>query len=95
MMKTIQELINDKNTIIIDVRTASEYGVSHYPEAINIPLDELPKHINQLKIENKPILLYCRSGNRSGIGMNFLLQQGFQEVYNGGGLNDMLFYQNK
>ena len=95
MMKTIQELINDKNTVIIDVRTASEYGISHYPGAINIPLDELPKHINQLKMENKTILLYCRSGNRSGIGMNFLHQQGFQEVYNGGGLNDMLFYQNK
>ena len=95
MMKTIQELINDKNTVIIEQRTAGEYGVSHYPGAINIPLDELPKHLNQLKAENKPILLYCRSGNRSGIGMNFLLQQGFQEVYNGGGLNDMLFYQNK
>lgn len=95
MMKTIQEIINDKNTIIIDVRTASEYGVSHYRGAINIPLDELPKHINQLKMENKPILLYCRSGNRSGIGMNFLHQQGFQELYNGGGLNDMLFYQRK
>ncbi|MEN9299037.1 MAG: hypothetical protein RLZZ429_1350 [Bacteroidota bacterium] len=94
-MKTIQEIINDTNTVIIDVRTASEYGVSHYPGAINIPLDELPKHLGKLKAEEKPILLYCRSGNRSGIGMNFLHQQGLQEIYNGGGLNDMLFYQNK
>lgn len=94
-MKTIQEIINNKNTVIIDVRTASEYRVSHYPGAINIPLDELPKHLNQLKTNNNPILLYCRSGNRSGIGMNFLHQQGLQEVYNVGGLNDMLFYLNK
>lgn len=94
-MKTIEELIKDKNTIIIDVRATSEYGVSHYPGAINIPLDELPKHITQLKTKNQPILLYCRSGNKSGIGMNFLHQQGLLEVYNGGALNDMLFYQQK
>lgn len=92
-MKTIQELINSKETNIIDVRTASEYTVSHYPSAINIPLDELPKHLDQLKKANKPIILYCRSGNRSNIGMNFLHQQGLKEVYNGGGLNDMLYYQ--
>lgn len=93
-MKTIQEIISDGNATIIDVRTSSEFGVSHYPDAINIPLDELPKHLNQLKTDLKPIILYCRSGNRSGIGMSFLHQQGLKEVYNGGGLSDMLRYKN-
>jgi len=92
-MKTIQEIINNNDTTVIDVRTSSEFGVSHYPDAINIPLDELPKHLSQLKAKNSPIILYCRSGNRSGIGMNFLHQQGFTEVYNGGGLSDMLQYK--
>lgn len=93
-MKTIKEIINTGNATIIDVRTSSEFGVSHYPDAINIPLDEIPKHLLQLKADNKPIILYCRSGNRSGIGMNFLHQQGLKEVYNGGGLSDMLQYKN-
>lgn len=93
-MKTIQELVNNDEAIIIDVRTSSEFGISHYPKAINIPLDELPRHINALQEEQKPVILYCRSGNRSGIGMNFLHQQGIKDVYNGGGLNDMLYYQN-
>lgn len=93
-MKTIQEIINNGDATIIDVRTSSEFGISHYPKAINIPLDELPKHLSQLKEENKPVILYCRSGNRSGIGMNFLHQQGLKEVYNGGGLSDMLQYKN-
>lgn len=93
-MKTIQEIINNNDTTIIDVRTNSEFSVSHYPNAINIPLDELPKHLTQLKEEGKPVILYCRSGNRSGIGMNFLHQQGLKEVYNGGGLSDMLQYKN-
>lgn len=93
-MKTIQEIINNSEATIIDVRTSSEFGISHYPNATNIPLDELPKHLNELKEEGKPVILYCRSGNRSGIGMNFLHQQGLQEVYNGGGLSDMLQYKN-
>ncbi len=93
-MKTIREIINTENVMVIDVRTSSEYSVAHYPDAINIPLDELPKHLDQLKASNKAIILYCRSGNRSGIGMNFLHQQGLKDVYNGGGLSDMLQYKN-
>lgn len=93
-MKTIQEILDNGDATIIDVRTSSEFSVSHYPDAINIPLDELPKHFNELKNGNKPIILYCRSGNRSGIGMTFLHQQGLKEVYNGGGLSDMLQYKN-
>lgn len=93
-MKTIQEIINNGAATVIDVRTSSEFGISHYPDAINIPLDELPKHLSRLKEDNKPVILYCRSGNRSGIGMNFLHQQGLKEVYNGGGLSDMLQYKN-
>jgi phage shock protein E len=93
-MKTIQEILDSGNATIIDVRTSSEFAVSHFPNAINIPLDELPKHLHPLKTDNKPVILYCRSGNRSGIGMNFLHQQGLKEVYNGGGLSDMLQYKN-
>lgn len=93
-MKTIQEIINTEEAMVIDVRTSSEYTIAHYPDAINIPLDELPKHLNQLKANSKPIILYCRSGNRSGIGMNFLHQQGLKDIYNGGGLSDMLQYKN-
>lgn len=93
-MKTIQEVLSNENPIVVDVRTSSEFNTSHYPSAINIPLDELPKHLDELKQENKPVVLYCRSGNRSGIGMNFLHQQGLKEVYNGGGLSDMLYYKN-
>jgi phage shock protein E len=41
-----------------------------------------------------PIVVYCRSGNRSGMAMSLLKQAGLSEVYNGGGLHDMLIYQN-
>jgi phage shock protein E len=38
----------------------------------------------------KPIVVYCRSGNRSGMAVNILGQNGVNEVYNGGGIHDML-----
>jgi len=40
-----------------------------------------------------PIVLYCRSGNRSGMAMGLLKQAGLIDVYNEGALEDMLAYQ--
>jgi phage shock protein E len=40
-----------------------------------------------------PIVVYCRSGNRSGMAMNLLKQAGLTEVFNGGGLHEMLVFQ--
>lgn len=94
-MKSMNELIHQDNALVVDVRTQSEYNLEHYPGAMNIPLDELPKHLKELQAQTRPMILYCRSGNRSSIGLNFLQQQGLKNVYNGGGLSDMLFAINK
>ncbi|GGN04333.1 transferase [Thermus composti] len=61
---------------VVDVREAWEYQGGHIPKAANIPLSELPK--------DRPILLVCNSGNRSGVAAEFLVQQGFsgERVYN-------------
>ncbi len=88
-MNTVRAILGKRNARIIDVRTKSEYGISHFPGAENIPLDELPHYVPSLKQETKPMVFYCRSGNRSGVAVNFLHQQGFAEVYNGGGIDDM------
>jgi phage shock protein E len=75
---------------IIDVRTPEEFAQGHYPGAENIPLDQVPQHINELKKSGQPIVAYCRSGNRSGVAVSLLKQNGIQEVYNGGGLEDLM-----
>jgi len=75
---------------IIDVRTPQEFAQEHYPGAINIPLDRLPQHVEEIREMQKPIVTYCRSGNRSGMATAILQQNGVQEVYNGGGLNNLL-----
>ena len=75
---------------IIDVRTPNEYAQGHVPGALNIPLEEIPTRVLELKDMPKPIIAYCKSGNRSNIAAIFLKQQGINEVYNGGGMCDML-----
>jgi len=75
---------------ILDVRTPEEYEEGHYPGAINIPLSELPQRVNEINEMKKPIVAYCRSGSRSGMAVSILKQNGLSEVYNAGGLYDLL-----
>lgn len=79
----------DRGAVIIDVREVAEFNSGHYPEAVNIPLSELGRHIDKLKAADKLIVAYCRSGNRSGVAARMLRDRGL-EVINGGGLHDMM-----
>ena len=83
--------MNDKliKGTVVDVRTPEEFSGGHYPNAINIPLDEVAQRINEFKEMPKPIVAYCRSGNRSGIAITILKQNGITEAINGGGLDDL------
>ena len=83
------------NTTIVDVRTQEEFTEGHFPNAINIPLDQVAQRINEFKEMPKPIIAYCRSGNRSGIAVAILKQNGIADAVNGGGLNELLQSSNK
>jgi phage shock protein E len=83
-----------ENATILDVRTREEFSGGHYPNAINIPLDELPQRINEIKEMKQPIVAYCRSGNRSEMAVSILKQNSLTEVYNAGGLSDLLQQKN-
>lgn len=73
----------------VDVRTPEEYAGENYPNAINVPLDQVQQGLAEFKEMPKPIIAYCRSGNRSGIAVSILKQAGITEVENGGGLEDL------
>lgn len=89
----MEDLLKDPNTTVVDVRETGEFSGGHFDGAINIPLGIIPLRLDDFKAMNGPIVVYCRSGNRSGMAMMLLKQAGISEVYNGGGLNDMLQYQ--
>ena len=74
---------------IVDVRSPAEFKDEAYPGAVNIPLPLLPLRLKELEPKSTPIVLYCASGARSGQGMRLLKQNGFTDVINAGGLDDM------
>jgi phage shock protein E len=84
----MKDLIN-KGTVV-DVRSPQEFAGEHFPNAINIPLDQVPQKVNEFKEMPKPIIAYCRSGNRSGMAVSMLKQAGITDAINGGGLDDLL-----
>ena len=55
---------------VIDVRTPEEFSGGHFPNATNIPLDQVQQRIDEFKDMPKHILAFCRSGNRSGIAVS-------------------------
>ena len=84
---TVKEKINE-GALIIDVRTHEEFAGGGYPKAKNIPLDELGAGMDKLP-KDKPIVLYCASGMRSGQAARMLQAAGFSDVTSAGGLSDM------
>lgn len=86
-------IVNHPNATIVDIREANEFEYGHATNAINIPLTSLAARLDEFRKMSTPIVLYCVSGNRSGQARQFLIANGFQDVYNGGGLDDMAYYQ--
>ena len=78
-------LYND-DAIILDVREDKEYASGHIPRAKHIPLGQLTKRLQELdKHKDKPILVTCRSGNRSARACKTLKKAGFETVFNQAG----------
>ena len=88
-MKNIKEILKKEDAVIVDVRNNWEYDEGHVNNAVNIPLNEIPARIDEFRTLNAPVILYCRSGNRSGAAVHILKLAGITDVYNGGGILDM------
>lgn len=81
---SLEKIIQNEKTTVVDVRTPGEYMGGHVANSINIPLDEFPKRIEEFKSMEGPVVLCCASGGRSEQATRYLQQNGLEEVYNGG-----------
>jgi len=90
----IEQLIKEQKGTIVDVRTPGEFMGGHAAHAINIPLDEVVKRMEELKAMEAPLILCCASGNRSGQAERYLIQQGL-DCYNGGSWLDVNYLQSQ
>ncbi len=88
--KKLTEYLKDGATIL-DVRSKTEYEGGHLRTSINIPLDNLPKHIGQLD-KTKPVITCCASGMRSASAKRMLKANGFKAI-NGGGWMSLQKYE--
>lgn len=76
-------IINHENTVLLDVREQGEISEGMIADSIHIPLSAFAGRANEMdKYRDSTVIVYCRSGNRSGSVCRKLTQQGFEKVYN-------------
>ena len=72
---TVTELPDD--ALMVDVREADEWAAGHAPNAVHIPLAELPARLDELPETDDTVPIVCRMGGRSARAVQWLVQQGF------------------
>lgn len=70
---------------LIDVRTPQEFASGHIAGAINIPVEEIGQRLGEVSKET-PVVVYCRSGNRSAQAAQILASAGYTGIYDLGGV---------
>jgi len=77
------------DVIILDVRNQEEYAEGHIPDAVLLPDDEVQEHAAGLLADkNQIILVYCKSGRRSEKAAKELVEMGYTQVFDFGGIVD-------
>jgi phage shock protein E len=69
-----------QGALLVDVRTTSEFAAGHLPGAMNIPVQNLSERLGELGQRADAIVLYCRSGSRSGRAKRLLESKGFTNI---------------
>ena len=76
-------LLNHDGGVILDVREDSEYQEGHILNAVHVPLGRLKDQLQRLeKYKQRPVIMVCRSGQRSADATSLLLKSGFATIYN-------------
>lgn len=80
------QLINRKDALVVDVRDTGEFEAGHVAGARHVPEKQLTERLRELeKFRERPIIVTCRSGTRSGVAVQVLRRHGFKEAFNLGG----------
>ncbi|MCS6934555.1 MAG: rhodanese-like domain-containing protein [Chitinophagales bacterium] len=78
----LEDALNN-GAMLIDVRTPAEFKQGSVPGAINIPVEVIAEQTNRIP-RHQPVVVFCRSGNRSERAKNILETKGYKNVLNGG-----------
>jgi len=87
---SVEEILKSGNYHLIDVREPMELEMDgQIDDAVNIPLGEIESRQDEIENLSGPKIFFCRSGNRSGKAVDYFKSKGHNDVYNGGGYNDV------
>ena len=87
MNDIVKIMEENKDYVIVDVRTPDEYEEGHIPNAINIQNETINETVyNKLKDKNQLILIYCRSGSRSRQAAYKMQKLGYTNIVEFGGI---------
>jgi len=67
-VEALKSLMADRQPLLVDVRSPSEYRSGHIPGATNIPLQQMARNLNKIPTD-RPVVLYCSTGYRSAMGV--------------------------
>jgi rhodanese-related sulfurtransferase len=77
------QLVNRQDALLVDVREQAEYAQSHILNARWVPLSQIDARLAEIeKFKDKPVIVYCASGNRSSAAAAALRKSGFSNVSN-------------
>jgi len=78
----LDTILDEKAPVVVDLRTPLEYKQGHLPGAVNVPVDSLKSNRSLLDAyKDKPVLLYCRTVNRTGRALGMIEGRGFKSIY--------------
>jgi rhodanese-related sulfurtransferase len=84
-----ENLDEDSEIVLLDVRTPGEYESGHIEDAVLLPLDQLNEKASEvIPDQEKTYYVYCRSGNRSATAAQLLVDMGYENIYDLGGIID-------
>jgi len=72
---------------LVDVRSPEEFAAGHISGAVNIPVDEVEGRMGEIGPRDRPVVLYCRSGNRSAHAARILERSGYANVHDLGAMS--------
>lgn len=86
-------LVEHEGALLLDVRSAEEFAAGHIDGAVHVPHTEVAERMAELVAlaggdRSKPVVVYCRSGRRSGLAKEVLREHGFTRVTNLGAMSD-------
>ena len=85
-----KEMMDTQEVVILDVREQHEYDSGHIPGAVLLPVGTITEDTAAAVIDDLDtvVLVYCRSGNRSKTASQALVDLGYTNIYEFGGIND-------